>query len=138
MIEFDTGKKIRPKITIAPLIDVVFLLLIFFLLSSYFVRQPGIKLTLPAASAAQPQDACISIYIGTDNDIYLDDAPAPLEGLEAALVQKMQGDTERVIVLKADEKIDLGLAVRVMDSAKKAGARHVVVSTQEPRVTHEE
>lgn len=137
MIEFDTGKKIRPKITIAPLIDVVFLLLIFFLLSSYFVRQPGIKLTLPAAAAAQPQEGRIIVYISSENDVYLDDTRMTLAGLQSALTAKLAEDTERVIVLKADEKIDLGLAVRVMDTAKKAGGRHVVIATEEKRTKDE-
>lgn len=130
MLEFETGKKIRPHISIAPLVDCVLQLLIFFMLSSYFVIQPGIKITLPTAITAKPQEDKISIFINRDNEIYLDDKRIDIGYLKEALQEKLKDSKDKFVTLKADEKIDLGLAVKVMDIAKQAEAEGLVISTK--------
>jgi len=130
MLEFETGKKVRPHISIAPLVDCVLLLLIFFMLSSYFVIQPGIKITLPTALSAKPQEDEIVIFVNRDNEIYLDDKKIDIGYLKEALEGKLKNSKDKSVTLKADEKIDLGLAVKVMDIAKQAEAEGLVISTK--------
>ena len=130
-MEFGGRKRVRTHLNIAPLIDVVFLLLIFFMLSSHFVTQPGIKLTLPTAVTGElhPEEDII-IYVTGDNDLYLNGEKVSLEELLDGLGQKVQEAEKKTVVIKADEKIDLGLAVRVMDIARQAEAENVVISTK--------
>lgn len=130
-LEFDRRKKVITHLNIAPLIDVVFLLLIFFMLSSYFVMQPGIKITLPTAITAKlhPEEDIV-IFITSDDRLYLNDKPVFLETLLGRLQIVLKESEVKTVIIKADEKIDLGLAVRVMDIAREAKAEGVVISTK--------
>ena len=130
-MEFEKRKKISTHLNIAPLIDVVFLLLIFFMLSSHFVTQPGIKITLPTATAARlhPEEDII-ISITKDNNLYLNEEEIGLEELLDKLRIKVGEAKKKMVIIKADEKIDLGLAVKVMDIAKQAEAEGLVISTE--------
>ncbi|MFA5149846.1 MAG: biopolymer transporter ExbD [Candidatus Omnitrophota bacterium] len=129
-MEFERRKKISTDLNIAPLIDVVFLLLIFFMLTANFIIQPGIKLVLPSAAYSKlHQDENIVIFITKDNDLYLNETNIALESLLEELKPRVYAAKKKIVVIKADEKINLGLAVKVMDIAKQANAEGVVIST---------
>lgn len=130
-MEFEGRKKSRLFLNIAPLIDVVFLLLIFFMLSSHFVVQPGIKITLPQAKTAKlhPEEET-TIFISSDNRIYLNERPVPIDNLPSLLKKELGESGGETVVVKADEKINLGLAIRVIDIAKQSGAEGLVISTR--------
>lgn len=130
-MEFEGRKRVRINLNIAPLIDIVFLLLIFFMLSSHFVTQPGIKITLPTAVIGKlhPEDE-ILIFIASDNRLYLNEEEVDLERLPGKLSLKLTEAKKKTVIIKADEKIDLGLAVKVMDIAKQAEAEGLVISTK--------
>ena len=116
---------------IAPLIDIVFLLIIFFMLTANFIIQPGIKIVLPKAQAAEPQkEEDIVIFISEENKIFLDNQEIKIAELKDALRKKVEVSKKKNVILKADEKINLGLAVEVMDIAKQAKAEGLVISTR--------
>lgn len=130
-MEFEGRKKISTDLNIAPLIDVVFQLLLFFMLTANFVTQPGIKLTLPSAvSSKSHQYEDITVFITKDNDLYLNEARVALKELLERLKPKILSAKKKIVVIKADEKINLGLAVKIMDIAKQANAEGVVISTE--------
>ncbi|MCM8826457.1 MAG: biopolymer transporter ExbD [Candidatus Omnitrophica bacterium] len=130
-MEFERRKKADTQINIAPLIDVVFQLLIFFALISHFVTDAGIKITLPIATTAQVYtQENIVIFITEDNLIYLNNEPVTLDKLNEKLSIKINQTKEKNVIIKADEKIDLGLAVKVMDIAKQAKAESLIISTK--------
>jgi len=130
-MEFERGKKVRTHLDIAPLIDIVFLLLIFFMLTANFIMQPGIKIKLPEAETARPEENNkIVVYISENNDIFLDGAKIPITDLKNALSVKLGKSDKKTVILKADEKINLGLAVKVMDISKESGAEGLVISTK--------
>lgn len=130
-MEFERGKRIRIHLDIAPLIDIVLLLLIFFMLTSNFIMQPGIKITLPKAKTSKPQkEENIIVFITEDNEIYLNERKISIDELKDALEEKLKKVQKKTVILKADEKINLGLAVQVMDIAKEAKAENLVISTQ--------
>ena len=114
----------------ASMSDLVFLLLIFFMLSSYFVSQPGIKITLPFASNADTQASEIIIYITEDSKIFLGDREVSYEDLSGELDKVAVLNSHKPVILKADEKIDLGLAVKVMDCVKRSNIENVIISTR--------
>lgn len=131
IVEFERTRKIDTHLNIAPLIDVVFLLLIFFMLSSQFITQPGIKITLPAAATAKlhPEED-VAIFITEDNRLYLNNEEVTLDSLAGKLRIKMKSTGKKNVIIKADEKIDLGLAVKVMDIARQAEAAGLIISTK--------
>ena len=130
-MEFDRRKKIRMHLDIAPLIDIVFLLLIFFMLTAHFITQPGIEITLPAAKTATIEEIeDIMVFISREGEVFLNNKQVNIEDLKLALEAKLEVSPRKTVILKADEKINLGLAVRVMDIAKQANAEGLVISTK--------
>lgn len=130
-MEFQGRKKISTALNIAPLIDVVFQLLLFFMLTANFITQPGIKLILPSAVASKPSsDEEITIFISENSALYLNAAKVSMDGLLEKLKPMVLSVNKKTVMIKADEKISLGLAVKVMDIAKQAGAEGMVVSTK--------
>lgn len=129
-MEFERQKRATIHLNIAPLIDVVLLLLIFFMLSSHFMMLPGLKIALPHSSTAkmEPQEMIISITRA--GAIYLDQIPVTLETLPSLLRAKIHTVQKRDIIVKADEEISLGLGVRVMDIARAVGVNSLTIATK--------
>lgn len=129
-MEFERARQIKMHFDIAPLIDIVFLLLIFFMLTANFITRPGIRVTLPEAKSSGPRkEQRITIFISESGEIYLNDAEVNIDGLEDALRDRLETVKEKAVILKADEKINLGLAVKTMDIAKEAGSEDVIIAT---------
>jgi len=130
-LDFERRKKPESDLNMTPLIDMVFLLLIFFVLSSHFVSNRGFNIKLPESKHApsQKQDKNI-IFIKEDGDIFLNDVKVQLSNLAESLKVSINKTGSRMVVIKADEKVDLGLAVKVMDAAKQAEAQNLVIATQ--------
>lgn len=132
-MEFEGRKRIRMHLDIAPLIDIVFLLLIFFMLTAHFITQPGIEITLPAAKTATIEEIeHVIVFISQEDEIFLNDEQIDIEVLRPALEAKLEASQKKTVILKADEKVNLGLAVKVMDIAKQARAEGLVISTKQP------
>jgi biopolymer transport protein ExbD len=130
-LDFERRKKPKSDLNMTPLIDMVFLLLIFFVLSSHFVSNRGFNIKLPESKHApsQKQDKNI-ICIKEDGEIFLNDSKVQLSNLTQELKVSINRTGSRAVVIKADEKVDLGLAVKVMDAAKQAEAQSLVIATQ--------
>ncbi len=113
------------------LIDIVFMLLIYFLLTTNFMVDEGITIKLPQAKAAAPQvQEDITIYVDREGQAFLKNAPIPHDRLFAELKEMMSGRTDRLVVVKADRAVLLDKAVRVMDIAKAAGAEKLCLATE--------
>ena len=113
------------------LIDIVFLLLIYFLLTTNFMVDEGIKIKLPQASATSPQTQKeITIVVDNRGRAFLENKEVPLNELFAVLKDRLQGKADGLVVIKADKGVVLNKAVRVMDVAKAAGAGRLVLATE--------
>jgi biopolymer transport protein ExbD len=129
-MQFREKTKKRVIINITSLIDVLFLLLIFFMVSSTFLEQPGMKLDLPKTSTHDiTRQESYTLFITKDEALYLNEEPIPLKNLPDRL-KKISSETEEGIVLKADEKTRYGFVVEVMDLVKQSGIKKLVVATQ--------
>lgn len=107
---------------LAPLIDCVFQLLIFFMLSSTFAN-PALKLALPrATSAERPDSDQIVVSIGSDGKIFVNADEVALENLKTALQNRLAKVERKQVNFKGDRAMRYDLFVRVMDIAKQAGA----------------
>jgi len=118
-------------VDVTPMADIVFLLLIFFMLSSTFVIQPGINIRLPKAQTAsiQPEEKII-VSISKDNNVYINDRRVRMDNLLGELKMSLGGRKDKLLVLKADERVSHGLVVTVLDKAKQAGAEKLAVASE--------
>jgi biopolymer transport protein ExbD len=118
-------------LNVTSLIDVLFLLLIFFMISTTFLSTPAIKLELPKAKNADAvrQDPIV-VYIDQNGKTYLNDEPVDLALLGAAIAEKIDKSDDKAVVLKADSRVTHGSVVEVMDILKGAGARRLTISTE--------
>jgi len=129
-MELRQEKKRSLVLNLTSLIDVMFLLLIFFMVSTTFLRQPAIKLELPEAKNSEAvRQSPIVINIDRGGHVYLNDNPMELELLGAALTRRLAHSDSKVVVLKADLRVTHGAVVRVLDIVKGAGVNKLVVST---------
>lgn len=113
------------------LIDIVFLLLIYFLLTTNFMVDEGIAVKLPHAKATAPQtEKELTIYVDSSGKVYIDDRVVPLNLLYAKIKSHISGKTDLPVVIKADRSVILDKAVNVMDIAKSAGAGKLVLATE--------
>jgi biopolymer transport protein ExbD len=113
------------------LIDIVFLLLIYFLLTTNFMVDEGIQIKLPQAEASSPQtEREITIQVDKNGHAFLDETRIPLNELFHKLKQKIGGRADILVVIRADRSVKLNRVVRVMDVAKAAGAGRLVLATE--------
>jgi len=125
--EFEHGLK---PIDIAPLIDMVFQLLIFFMLTSSFVMQPGIKVNLPRALTSEVvRHENIEVVISSENVIYINGKVITIEELKKLLKQaaKVKGS----ILIKADRRASLGRIVEVWDMCRDLGIAQINIATNQ-------
>ncbi len=115
-MQFKDHKRRRPTLNITSLIDVMFILLIFFMVSSSFVEQPGMKLELPTIQSNEVERVeNLVIYLSRDQEIYLGEKRVPLENLADEITVRIPNIREKTLILKADQEVPHGLVVKVMD-----------------------
>jgi len=113
------------------LIDIVFMLLIYFLLTTNFMVEQGIDVNLPDAKASAPQTQKeITVYIDQAGKVFLGKQPIDFNDLFDRLQARILENPEQLVVIKADGKIILDRAVQVMDIAQAAGAKKMFLATE--------
>lgn len=119
----------KARVEMLPLIDVVFLLLVFFIYAMVsMVVHRGLKVDLPTAGTASiEKDDYISITIDAENQLYLNGEPAQADGL-AKQVQLLHGVSIKPVFIEGDQKAGLGPAIELLDDLKKAGIEEVSFS----------
>ncbi len=125
-------KKSSGLLNITPLIDVLFILIIFFAVSSTFLEQPGIKLELPEAKKTDLQRIEKAVLIiSKDEKLYFRNKETTLESLPALLRDAMEQSTDKVLIIQADKDVHHGLVIKVMDIARQSGVKKLVVGTEQ-------
>ena len=128
-----------PRVDLTPMIDVVFLLLIFFMISTTFVERPGLQIDLPAGSAEQinPDTREIQVYLTRDGTIYLQQQQVKFEELLARLGSYSPHQAkEMTFLLMADKSALHGQVVQLMDAAKLAGFGQLAIATEKMENPH--
>ncbi len=128
-------RKKRPRYAIQPpltsLIDIVFMLLIYFLLTTNFMVDEGIKIKLPQAKASAPQtEKEITVYVDKDGKAYLNNKEMTLNILFKEIKTKIGSNKDKLVVVKADKDVIVNKMVKVMDIAKAAGAGRLCLATE--------
>lgn len=117
-------------IDIAPMIDVVFQLLIFFMLTSSFVFQPGIKINLPKAVTSEIVGKQTSVItITEENVIYFEKKAVNMDELKAQL--QMSSSSDKPVLIRADKRAYIGRIVEVWDLCRTLGISQVNVATNQ-------
>ena len=116
------------------LTDIVLLLLIFFLLTSSYIVQPGIKVKLPKSTTSKTDDSDkIIVTITAKQQLYVNQNKVEIAGLGKELQTLLTDHQDRLVVIRADKDISLEFTVRIIDISQQAGAERFIIAT-EPEV----
>lgn len=132
-MQFRSRQSLEATMDITPLIDAVLLLLIFFMVSSSFVVQPGIKIELPESESGElkPKDE-LRIVLGANGELYYMNRPVTLEQLADELRQVQSSlNKASVAIVQADKRVPHGKVVEVLDVVERVGL-NIAIGT-EPR-----
>ena len=118
-------------VNVTSFIDVLFVLLLFFMVSTTFVNQPAMSLDLPKAKNAQgTRQPAIIVYVDQNGGIRLNDEPVNDALLDSALRARLANSEDKAVVLKADSRVTHGAVVHVLDIIKGAGVVKLTIATQ--------
>jgi len=121
-------------IDLTPLIDMVFILLIFFIVTTSFVKEAGIEVSRPSAHSAKSKSkGNIMIAISENGEVWMDKRRIGIETVRANVERMRVESPEGAVIVLADEGSETGLLVRVIDQARLAGVSRVSIATQEKR-----
>jgi len=121
----------KVSINITSLVDVQFILLIFFMVSTSFIEQQGMKLELPeSTSAASERIKELILEIRTDDILILNSEQVALEDLSTKFKQLIPSLNDKSLILKADKHVSHGTVVQVMDIAKLSGLEKLIIATK--------
>ncbi|HVS19134.1 MAG TPA: biopolymer transporter ExbD [Planctomycetota bacterium] len=119
------------SVDISPLIDCVFILLIFFIVTTTFVEETGVEVDKPqAASAVSLEKTSILIALTAKGDVVYGGNSIGVRGVRGVVTRMLQKDPETPVIVQADGEAKSELLVRVIDEAKLAGARKVSIATR--------
>ena len=120
--------KVSPNFNMSSMTDIVFLLLIFFMLTSTLVSPNALKLLLPSSSSKTLAPQTVSVSISKELAFYVDEQPVEIDFLETILLEKMRGNPENSIILHVDKSVAVEHAVKVMDIASRNKFRMVLAT----------
>lgn len=124
-------KKSEPSIQLAPLIDIVFVLLIFFAVSSSLVsKNQGIPLDLPQASSTESNKPTLTISIKKDGSILYDKMKIELEQISQIITDYLNEDPELQVTLNADKSLQYDIVISVLDRIRLAGCSNIALQTE--------
>ena len=128
------GNRATPGLDMAPLIDMVFILLIFFLVNTSYVKETGIEVSRPTASTATVENkASVLIAIDPDNRIFMEQREIDLRAVRANVERALAENPEAAVIVVADKASSTGTAIQVMDACRMAGATTVTLAPSLPK-----
>ncbi|NWG92915.1 MAG: biopolymer transporter ExbD [Parvularculaceae bacterium] len=120
-------------INVTPLMDIVFIMLIFFIVTSTFVKEPGVEIDRPEAQTAKVRKlASILIAVDAENKIWIDKDEVPIDTVRTVVQQLKQENPKGTAVVQVDRNADSRYLVEVLNQVKAAGIEDVAVSTEDP------
>ena len=119
------------EINITPMLDVVFILLIFFIVTANFIKEPGLEVNRPDSETAEPtENAAILIAVGNAGEIYMDGRRIDKRQLKANVVRLLAENPQGSVVIQADEKATADTIMAVMDGAREAGVYNISLASE--------
>ena len=110
------------EINISPLIDMVFILLIFFIVTANFIKEPGLEVNRPDSDTSEIQEnAAILIAVGGNDEIYMDGRRIDVRQVKANVIKLLADNPQGTVVIQADEEASADAIIKAMDGARDAG-----------------
>ena len=120
----------KGELNLTPLVDVVLLQLIYFMLTSSFIMQPGIKIKLPTATTTEKiEKREIFVSVSKEGIIFFKERCVSIDELEKLLVKERKKNGNLIVVIKGDREAKHGDIVKVMDIARKTGIEKIAIAT---------
>lgn len=126
---------IPPQINIVPMIDVIFAILTFFIMSTLFLgRLDGLSVNLPKATTAKPQQSSrATVTVDSQGKLYVNRVSVELNALQTAVAQQVEPGRDLVVVLNADGAVRHDRVVEVMDQLRQVPGVKLAISTRRPQ-----
>ncbi len=119
------------EINITPMLDVVFILLIFFIVTANFIKEPGLEVNRPDSETAEPtENAAILIAVGNAGEIYMDGRRIDKRQVKANVVRLLAENPQGSVVIQADEKATADTIMAVMDGAREASVYNISLASE--------
>ena len=129
-MDFEGRARIHSHLDIAPLIDIVFLLLVFFMLTSTFLVPEAVELQLPESETAEINDTpVVTVTLDAQGKITLNGEPVTLDGLRPAIAPLLTEGVTTPVTLKSDARTQVQLLLEVMDQIRAAGGSNIALAT---------
>ena len=122
-------------LNLTPLIDIVFLLLVFFMLTAHFVEDQALLVDLPDADnapTAAEHEEIVTVVISAQGEILINNQQVSDDELVQSLRNALDKSEDRMVRIRGDNEANLGVAVKVLDAAEAAGAKAVDILTEKP------
>lgn len=131
-MRFSVSRRPDPLIDVTPMIDIVFQLVLFFMVSTTFVSAPGIQVDLPRSSsqAVISDKEDVNIWVTAEGAVYVDEQPVTADRLRRILQRSAERDPNTLVIIKADAGVSHGRVVRVMDAARNEGLSRLAIATE--------
>lgn len=122
----------KARIEIIPMIDTIFFLLVFFMISTLsMARYSGLSVNLPkAATGQQPPSDSAAVTISPDGKVTIDKQEVARDQIRAALQEHLKKNPELLVLINADEHVEHGLVVEIMDAARQAGVAKMAIAVK--------
>ena len=137
MLNISSARRVSratPGLDMAPLIDMVFILLIFFLVNTSYVKETGIEVSRPTASTATVENrTSVLIAIDPQNRIFMEQREIDLRAVRANVERSLAENPEAAVIVVADKSSSTGTAIQVMDGCRMAGAHNVSLAASLPK-----
>ena len=130
-MEFERRRHNHAHMDIAPLVDVVFNLLLFFMLTSHLIQEPAIRIRLPESKTAEAKNEAIkTVLITKDGKIYFIDKRVNLKNLQMAIKEGLTDRGKDFLRIKADRDVGVGILVSVIDEVRHSGVKNFSIVTE--------
>lgn len=130
-MRFERRKRVPLHTNIAPLVDVVFILLLFFMVTSHISLEPSIDIKLPQSKTSQPHESNeIVVSISRDGQVFIGGKETEIEEICSAIQERLYDPGTKSIKIKADKGVSVGTLIQVVDKVRLSGAPGFSIVTE--------
>jgi biopolymer transport protein ExbD len=121
----------KARIEIIPMIDTIFFLLVFFMISTLsMARYSGLPVNLPKAASGQPASESAAVTITQDGKVFIDKQEVARDNIRSVLQQRLATKPDLLVLINADERVEHGRVVEIMDDARQAGVVKMAIAVK--------